>query len=171
MKMKMSKKMLATIIALLLIIIIALSTTVTIFLLDGDGEGGGQPTLPIDNSAENWNGKQELPKASLGDTPAIAIPGFKEMVFIADQKIQSVNFYNPEINDCLFLMSLYVDDELLWQSGYVKPGDCYYQIELSKSLEASENFKNGCLRIQCYKPDGTVLNSARVNFNLLVTRR
>ena len=92
------------------------------------------------------------------------------MVFIADQTTQKVNFYNPEINDCLFLMSLYVDEELLWQSGYVKPGDGYYEIELSRALPEGENFKNGCLRIQCYKLDGTTLNSARVSFKLMIVK-
>lgn len=126
--------------------------------------------LPIDDAADDWNGNQQLPKASLGDKPAIAIPGFNELVFIANQTTQKVNFYNPLNNDCLFLMSLYVDEELLWQSGYVKPGDCYYEIELSRALPEGENFKNGCLRIQCYKLDGTTLNSARVNFKLMIVK-
>ena len=153
------------------IIIILLLVNLFLILLPANGNRGGQTNLSTDDNAERWNGEQELPKSSLSETPAIAIPGFNEMVFIANQRTQDVNFYNPEINNCLFLMSLYVDEELLWQSGYIKPGDCYYQIELNKGLEASTNFKNGCLRIQCYKPDGTVLNSAKINFNLLVIEK
>ena len=63
-----------------------------------------------------------------------------------------------------------MDEELLWQSGYVKPGDGYYEIELSRALPEGENFKNGCLRIQCYKLDGTTLNSAKVNFKLMIVK-
>ena len=67
-------------------------------------------------------------------------------------------------------MSLYVDEELLWQSGYVKPGDGYYEIELSRALPEGENFKNGCVSIQYYKLDGTTLNSAKVNFKLMIVK-
>lgn len=162
--MKKNNKLLPIVIIL---IIVCLSLIIGMVVITNNNKRDNDaPTLPIDANADEWNGKQELPKASLGDTPAIAIPGFNELVFIADQTTQQVNFYNPEINDCLFLMSLYVEDELLWQSGYVKPGDGYYEIELSRALPEGEIFKNGCLRIQCYKLDGTTLNSAKVNFTL-----
>lgn len=152
-----------------IIIVLLLVNLFLIFIPTNNGNG--RANLSVDDKADRWNGEQELPKASFGETPAIAIPGFNEMVFIANQKTQDVNFYNPEINNCLFLMSLYVDEELLWQSGYIKPGDCYYQIELNKTIDASTVSKNGCLRIQCYKMDGTELNSAKINFNLLVIEK
>ncbi len=152
-----------------IIIILLLVNLFLIFIPTNNGNG--RANLSVDDKTDRWNGEQELPKSSFEETPAIAIPGFNELVFIADQTTQKVNFYNPEINDCLFLMSLYVDEELLWQSGYVKPGDGYYKIELSRALPEGEIFKNGCLRIQCYKMDGTELNSAKINFNLLVIEK
>ena len=166
--MKKRNKLLPLVIILIILCVSLIIGVVVISQNNRDSNAGN--FLPIDNAADDWNGNQELPKASLGDKPAIAIPGFNELVFIADQTTQKVNFYNPEINDCLFLMRLYVDEELLWQSGYVKPGDGYYEIELSRALPEGENFKNGCLRIQCYKLDGTTLNSAKVNFKLMIVK-
>ncbi len=166
MKNKMKNKLLPVVIVLILLCI---SLVIGVVVISQNNNNTGN-FLPIDDAADDWNGNQQLPKASLGDKPAISIPGFNELVFIADQTTQKVNFYNPQNNNCLLLMSLYVDDELLWQSGYVKPGDGYYEIELSRALPEGENFKNGCLRIQCYKLDGTTLNSARVNFKLMIVK-
>lgn len=154
----------------IILILLCLSLLTYVVVSNQQGKENDSSLLPIDTNAGEWHGIQELPKASLGDTPAIAIPGFNELVFIADQTMQRVNFYNPKNNNCLFLMSLYVEDELLWQSGYVKPGDGYYEIELNRALPEDENFKNGCLRIQCYKLDGTTLNSAKVNFKLAIIK-
>lgn len=86
-------------------------------------------------------------------------------MFIANQTEQPVNFYNPQENSCLFQMSLYVDDNLLWESGYVQPGDGYYTITLNKSLESGEY--SGSLLINCFLVDGTELNSAKVEFTLI----
>jgi len=125
-----------------------------------------QTNLTPDDSAVHWDGEQELSRPIVNDKPAIAIPGIKEIVFSTGTKTQQVNFYNPEENDCYFKMGLYADDELLWESGNVAPGDGYYTIELNKSLPAGERV--GLLHIRCFKQDGTELNSAQVKFNLIV---
>lgn len=123
------------------------------------------PPLDTDENAVSWEGNQDL------DTPnqhkgQIEIPGFQSLVFKANRTEQKVNFYNPESNSCLFLMTLYADDTELWQSGYISPGNGYYDIELSDALNTG-NYE-GSLLIQCFKADGTTLNSARVNFDLYV---
>ena len=120
--------------------------------------------LDVDEGAVQW----EADKNQLSDqTPGtIAIPSFDELTFVADQKQQYVNFHNPEVNDCLFLMTLYIQSEPYWQSGYVEPGMGYYTIELSKPLPCS--IYNAELRVQCFKPNGMELNSARVTFELIV---
>lgn len=110
--MKKRNKLLPLVIVLIILCVSLIIGVVVISQNNRDSNAGN--FLPIDNAADDWNGNQELPKASLRDKPAIVIPGFNELVFIADQTTQKVNFYNPEINDCLFLMSLYVDEELLW---------------------------------------------------------
>ena len=125
-----------------------------------------QTNITPDDSAVHWEGEQDLSKPIVNDKPAIAIPGIKELVFSAGTKTQQVNFYNPEENNCYFKMGLYVDGDLMWESGNVAPGDGYYTIELNKSLPAGERV--GLLHIRCFKQDGTELNSAQVKFNLII---
>lgn len=84
--------------------------------------------LEVDEGAVQWEGEKNRPTDQTPGT--IAIPGFDELTFIADQTQQYVNFHNPEVNDCLFLMTLYIQGEPYWQSGYVEPGKGYYTIVL-----------------------------------------
>lgn len=147
---------------ILLIIGVLLLFSIVIFFLCMPKSN---PPLDIDENAVSWEGNQDL------DTPnqhngQIEIPGFQSLVFTANQTEQKVNFYNPESNSCLFLLTLYVDDIELWHSGYISPGNGYYDIKLSDTL-AIGNY-DGSLLIQCYKEDGTTLNSAKVNFILYV---
>ena len=122
------------------------------------------PLLPIDELAEKWKGNQDLPSG--GENQEIDVPGFKTLVFRANQTSQKVNFYNPEENECLFKLKLYANDKQLWESGYIQPSDGYYDIEISDSLDNGEY--EGKLIYQCYKEDGTQLNSAVVSFKLTV---
>lgn len=125
------------------------------------------PTTPLstDNNASSWNGEQNLNEPTT-DTPQIAIPGITSLVFHADTTEQKVNFYNPEENDCLFLMRLYVNDKCYWESGYVESGKGYYTITLSEPIPLGTYTAH--LQVQCFKEDGTALNSANVEFNLNV---
>lgn len=127
------------------------------------GNGLSTP-LKLDESAVVWDGNQNLriPHEKGG----IAIPGFDTLTFTANTTAQRVNFYNPEENSCLFLMTLYVGDAQYWQSGYVEPGKGYYDIELSESLSAGEY--DAALLVQCYQQSGEALNSARIEFDLTV---
>lgn len=119
-----------------------------------------------DTEAVEWNGNQRLPQPVIGDSPAIAINGFKELTFTANEINQSVNFNNPENNKCYFKMHLYVNGQKLWQSDYVAPGDGYYNIKLDKPL--SKGNYDAYLLIKCFKSDQTEINNAKVNFNLTV---
>lgn len=121
--------------------------------------------LPIDDIAEIWQGNQQLPGKAT-ESGRIEIPGFKTLVFSENEKNQKVNFYNPESNNCLFQMNLFIEDKEYWESGYVSPGKGYYDIELNNTLESGEY--NAYLLIDCYKQDGKKLNSAKVQFELLV---
>nr|DAY99088.1 MAG TPA: hypothetical protein [Caudoviricetes sp.] len=44
-----------------------------------------------DENAVEWNGEQSLPKPTIGNSPAIETPGFKEIVFIVNQITANVN--------------------------------------------------------------------------------
>lgn len=124
------------------------------------------PFLTADENADDWDGEHDLYKKQ-SEIPSIAIPGIDTLVFKADSTEQKVNFHNPKDNtDILFLMTLYVEDKEYWHSGYVESGKGYYDITLSEPIEKGEY--NAFLSIQCFKSDGTALNSANVDFNLYV---
>lgn len=148
----------------LCIIMILLLVGITIFFFFGRSDK--KTLLPTDNNAEEWNGDQKLTSGAKSDDKTIKIPGISSLVFIEDQKGQKVNFYNPKENDCLFRMTLYIEDKQYWQSGYIDPGKGYYDITLDDTLQSGEY--NGALLIECYKEEGTALNSAKVEFNLKV---
>lgn len=150
------------IIILLLLLIIAL-------ILCLRSCGGENPPLenllPLDDIAENWEGKQQLPNEKQ-ESGKIEIPGFETLVFTENQKNQEVNFFNPENNNCLFQMNLFVEDIKYWESGYVSPGKGYYNVELTDTLTSGRY--DAYLLYNCYKEDGTKLNGAKVEFDLIV---
>lgn len=131
-----------------------------------DGTESNKPCIELeaDNNAVEWEGNKNTSEPQKNGF--IAIPGFEALQFKANQTSQEVNFHNPEKNNCLFLMTLFVENEEYWQSGYVEPGKGYYNIELSKLLSAGEY--NAELRIQCFRKIGVELNSAKVTFDLTV---
>lgn len=118
-----------------------------------------------DSNASDWNGEHELDKRKT-EVRQIAIPGIDSLFFKADQKEQKVNFYNPKSNECLMVFVLYVDDRVMWRSGYCKPDSGYYTIELNEPLKEGEYDAN--LMHECYREDGATLNSANVKFKLYV---
>ena len=148
----------------LIIICIVILLLIAFIFLSGRKGKTENPLLPIDELAEKWKGTQNLPRE--GENTQIDVPGFKSLVFISNQTSQKVNFYNPSENDCLFKLTLYADDKQLWESGYIQPSDGYYDIEIIDPLDSGEY--EGKLIYQCYKEDGTQLNSAVVSFKLTV---
>ena len=153
----MNKKKLIPILILLLLLLIG----ICIYLR----QTHETPSLNTDDNAVDWNGNQDLNHRPT-DIPKIAIPGITSLVFSADDTIQKVNFYNPEENSCLFLMSLYADNKCYWESGYIEAGKGYYEIELSEPIPQGEY--PAYLMVRCFKESGMELNSARVEFNLSV---
>lgn len=155
-------KKLKNIIILILLVLLLLSCILIFFLLKNSDSNSLLPDVNV----SDWIGSQDL-EHEKKETSQIAIPGMpSSLVFRANTTEQKVNFYNPEINNCLFLLSLYVDDTCYWQSGYLEPSKCYYNIELDEPLSVGEY--DAYLLTQCYRKDGTALNSAKVGFTLKV---
>lgn len=152
----------------IIILLIVVTLLLSIFIFRSCYRAGNNPSsLPLDSNVVDWNGNQYLPNGS-SSAGKICVPGFDSLVFVANQTIQKVNFYNPEVNgDRLFQMTLFIEDKEYWKSGYCPSGSGYYEIELSAPIESGEYA--GYLKIECFKPDGTQLNGARVTFNLIVT--
>ena len=131
------------------------------------GRSDDKILLPVDENAQNWDGDQKLPNGEKQETNSIKIPGFDSLTFTANQKIQQVNFKNPEGNNCLFRMTLFINDEQSWQSaGGIEPGKGYYEIELDDVLKSGDY--DGLLLVECFKDDGTALNNAKVKFSVKV---
>lgn len=150
---------------LILLLLLLLIGSAAIFLYYHQQPDNKPDNLIYDESADNWQGDQELYKPQ-SEVPMIKIPGITSLVFAPDTTSQKVNFYNPEENDCLFRMTLNVDGKQYWQSGYCAPGKGYYDIELTEPLETGTY--SAYLLVECFKEDGTRLNGANVEFDLQV---
>lgn len=146
---------------ILVLLLLLIGAVIYIFTMQTDKP----PQLQQDENAVVYDGDKStyhLPNGQKG----IGIPGIESLVFQKGTTIQQVNFFNPDGNDCLFLMTLLVDGEEYWRSGYCNPGTGYYEIELTKSI--SEGDYSGTLKVECYREDGTELNGANVEFKLYV---
>lgn len=66
----------------------------------------------------------------------IQIPATTGIYMRAGQLEQTVDFYNPEDNNCFFVLSLYLSDNtLLYKSDMLSPGERVTDITLSVPLE------------------------------------
>ena len=156
------KAKIKVLISIIIVLLLLIGAGIYIFL---NHETETPPNIQPDESAVEYAGDKatyHMPNGQKG----IAIPGIESLVFQKDTTAQKVNFFNPDGNDCLFLMTLYVDEDEYWHSGYCAAGTGYYDIELNNSL--AEGDYSACLNIQCYRQDGTALNGANVEFNLYV---
>ena len=167
-------------IAMILVLLLLIASGVTLGLNWQSWFGGGssvsqpdgtgkQPEL--DDGAVDWTGEQPQSKPQTGDGQAgIAIPGYKSIRLKADTLEQSVNLYNPEVNDCYFVMSLILPDGTqVWQSKMIAPGKGLYTITLDKSIPAGI-YENSILKYECLRRDDnlTKLNGSEVKLILEV---
>ena len=105
---------------------------------------------------------------SESDLNNISIPGYESIEFKAGKKKQSSGFHNPENNSCYFVMTLIMDDETLWKSDYIKPGESINKIKLSRSLEAGEY--SAKLKYECFTfNDKNPLNGADITLMINVS--
>lgn len=125
------------------------------------------PQPDLDHQAVQWNGRQELDTASSGSRGFIEIPGFDSLVFKADQITQKVNLYNPENNTCYMVITLMVEDDILWKSELIEPNSGFYEIDLNHALSAG-NY-TGTILYDCYSSkDLSALNGSSFQFKLQV---
>lgn len=84
----------------------------------------------------------------------ITIPGVSGLYLKCGQLNQTVDFYNPNKNNCLFKISLYLSDEtLLFESDYIKPGEHLNDITISEPLKQGV-YQNCILLYKCFSIDG-----------------
>lgn len=93
----------------------------------------------------------------------IAIPGFEKLTFEANRLSQEVAFENPEQNDVYFIISLSIDDYLVYESKLIEPGKGIYSIELPNTYDAGEytgkvTYESRSIDDSNEKKNGAVIN-------------
>lgn len=84
----------------------------------------------------------------------ITIPGISGLYMKCGQLNQTVDFYNPDKNNCLFKISLCLSDgTLLFESDYIKPGEHLSDIVITESLKQGL-YQNCILFYNCFSIDG-----------------
>ncbi len=98
---------------------------------------------------------------------SIIIPGVNGINMKSGQLEQKVDFYNPDENNCLFLISIYLsDDTLIWQSDLIRPSEHITQITLKQKLQRGL-YRNCRLVYDCYAFDEkNILNGGQVKIEI-----
>lgn len=98
---------------------------------------------------------------------SITIPGVTGLSMKSDQLQQKVDFFNPEENNCYFVISIYLsDDTLIYKSDYLAPAESITKITLLQTLQKG-TYKNCRMVYNCYTLDGkAALNSGTVIFEI-----
>lgn len=123
---------------------------------------------PVETEGQTWNGK----KKEQIDTnrESIAIPGYDTISLKSGTLYQSVNLYNPDLNNCYFKMSLILPDGIkVWESKLIEPGNGLYNIMLDKKIEPGE-YENTILKYECFTLDEnrSALNGSEIKLKLVV---
>lgn len=97
----------------------------------------------------------------------IKIPGTNGINLKADSINQSVYFYNPNENNCYFVIELYLsDNSLIWRSNWLKPSESITNIELLEPLQKGI-YKNCELVYNCYSiNEKKPLNNGKVKIEI-----
>ncbi|MCC8356543.1 MAG: hypothetical protein LJU34_01620 [Oscillospiraceae bacterium] len=138
------------------------------------GRGDAEPDVLWELEPEQESPESEDEEASDADVSYISIPGFESATIDADSETVSLYLYNPEGNECYFVISIYLyegqdgAEELIYQSKLVSPGQELYEITLERALEAGAY--QAYVNYATYTMDGeyTPLNGANVPFTLTV---
>lgn len=120
----------------------------------------------FDPTAEPYDPSVDL---AADQTSGIAIPGYSNIYFPADERIVQITLYNPKKNECLFRFELFLDDESdpIATTELVEPGKAVQNVELARPLEIGEYALR--IKVQPYAmEDYTPLNNALVYTNLYV---
>ena len=129
-------------------------------------EDGSKPSIELDENAGEYTG--EKPKDQGGEEVGIKIPGYPSITIAKDTEDVQMALMNPEGNPCYFKFELVLKDsgETIFESKYVKPGDCIYDVYLNKPLAEGEY--PATIKISTISLDGeTPLNGANVETVLI----
>lgn len=143
-----------------IIIVMAVIVVLLIMLLLLFKSCGNTPPLSNDDT-ETKQEEKTLDFIPASEKGKINIPGYEGIYLMPGQLNQKVSFYNPDTNNCYFVISLYLsDDTLIYESDYIAPGEKITDITLLKSLQ--QGLYNNChLRYRCFTlTDKTEINGS-----------
>lgn len=127
---------------------------------------GSKPSIELDPNAGEYTG--EKPKDQGGEDVGIKIPGYPSITITKDTQDVQMALLNPEGNPCYFKFDIVLKDadETIFESKYVQPGDCIYDVHLNKPLAEGEY--SATIKISTIALDGeTPLNGANVETVLI----
>ena len=122
--------------------------------------------IELDKNAGQYTG--EKPKDEGGASEGIKIPGYPTITIAKDTEDVTMALMNPEGNPCYFKFEIVLKDgdETIFESKYVQPGDCIYDVKLNKPLAEGEY--PATIKISTIALDGeTPLNGANVETVLI----
>jgi len=152
-----SKSRVVIIAVAIVFIILAIAA---VFLLKGNNDAGGgyRPTLP----EIQLNGDDGFVENTAQQ--GIELPATNGLVFDGGTTTQSVNFYNPEKNQCVVTVALYLaDGTLLYESDYLRPSDIVQTIEISRELKVGL-YKGALMVYNCYSMTEPYVPVSRCEF-------
>ena len=164
--MKERKAALLPILALIFILMSAISLVHIYQNHTLSPESGG---LVFDRNAQPYD-----PSAGFDADGAngIAIPGYGNVYFPADETRVQLVLYNPEKNNCLFRFELYIDDDTkpIAATGLIEAGKAVESVTLSRPLKTGEYTLN--IKVFPYTVENhTALNNALVRSKLYVVNQ
>ena len=137
---------------ILLLLIIVIILMLLLFKCCSSNRGTEPP--PSDTTSTTENKTLDFIPAEGNENGIITIPGYAGLIFQHGTLNQNTDLHNPEKNNCLFVISLYLsDDTLIYKSDYIKPGETLDEITLLQALERGI-YKNCKLVYNCYSLDG-----------------
>ena len=124
---------------------------------------GCNGTTPKDNNSSNTASDKVLDFTPAPENKSIQIPAVTGIYMRAGELKQTVDFYNPQENNCYFVISLYLsDDTLIYKSDMIAPAEHIKEITLLQELKRGI-YRNCRLVYNCYSLDNkTQLNGSNV---------
>ena len=161
--MKKTSKLIATV-SLALALVFALSGCDGLNWIWGTTAG---PDIDFDPNGGN-HGTPDLPANNAGG--GVAIPGWSVITISAGQTEVTVDLPNPSANAdkyyLSFQMRLKDTGEVLFETGYVAPGQSINKVTLTRALERGTY--EVIVRVQPCRPDGSLTNNADMSTILVV---
>ena len=97
----------------------------------------------------------------------ITVPGFTKIRFKAGEKYQSIFLSNPAGNDAEMEITVVMDNNTVYQSELISPGECVNNIEISEPLKAGTY---DCVVEYRFYADGVQLNGMKNKCEMEVYR-